>query len=125
MSDKHNLTRFVAAQNYKATYAQSLCELKAGKKRTHWIWFVLPRLIGPGYSTMSTYYALANRWEARAYLKHPVLGSRLIECVETILQTRGSLASIFGPDESKVRQCAWLFASVSNDPIWVNLLCKP
>ena len=125
-TDHYNLRRFLLAQNVGRTYDIALSELRAGKKRSHWIWYVMPRLIGVGYSSMSTYYAIGNRWEARAYLRHPILGARLLACVQAVLKCNGTLLSIFGDiDAPKVRQCAELFASVSDDPIWLHLLCKP
>src|SRR5687768_1269906 len=107
-TDPYHLDRFLRVQEWRGTYRQALIELRAGKKVGHWIWFVMPRLIGPGYSTTSEYYAIGSRWEARAYLRHPTLGTRLVECVRAVLAARGrTLVQIFGPvDAAKVRQCA-------------------
>ncbi len=125
-ADPHNLARFVRAQNSCGTYWNALAELRAGRKVSHWIWYVMPRLTGT--STMSQYYGLGTRWAARAYLKHPVLGPRLLRCVEAVLANRGrTLLEIFGDvDEAKVRECAELFSSVANADaiLFLQLLCK-
>lgn len=129
--DRYNLRRFTLAQDARGTYRQAIAEVRAGKKTSHWIWFIMPRtlqrLAGVNYSPMSEYYALASRWEARAYLKHPVLGRRLMRCVEAILAVRHrTLLEIFGPvDALKVRECAALFASLNVDPIFITLQSKP
>lgn len=122
-TDRHNLARYIRAQEWRGIYRQAYAELRAGRKRTHWIWFILPRL--GGTSEMSTYYGLGNRWAARAYLAHPVLGQRLLRCVEAILASPNTLYEIFGAvDEEKVRDTAELFASIDNNGIWLTLLCK-
>jgi uncharacterized protein (DUF1810 family) len=108
--DVHDLDRFVQAQERDYTYA--LAELRAGEKRTHWMWFVFPQLAGLGRSEMARRYAIADLAEAEAYLRHPVLGARLVECAETILAVSGrSAREIFGAtDEMKLRSSATLFA---------------
>lgn len=124
-TDPHNLERFVQAQ--EQTYHQALAEIRAGEKVTHWIWFVFPRLAGDGYSPMSEYYAIKNREEAEAYLRHPILGPRLLECVRAVLDCENkTLLEIFGEiDEAKVHQCASLFASLPGaDPAFAELLKK-
>ncbi|MGI8889879.1 MAG: DUF1810 domain-containing protein [Chthoniobacterales bacterium] len=110
--DSFNLERFVEAQ--ERVYAQALSELKSGRKRSHWMWFVFPQVAGLGSSAMSQRYAISDAEEARAYLDHPVLGSRLRECCETLLWLEGrSAVEIFGAtDELKLRSSATLFASV-------------
>jgi uncharacterized protein (DUF1810 family) len=110
--DAHDLRRFVRAQ--KDVYAQALSEIRSGRKRTHWMWFVFPQLDGLGSSPTARFYAIRTLEEARAYLDHPVLGHRLRECVEAALQVEGRSASeIFGfPDDLKLRSCATLFASL-------------
>ena len=125
--DPHDLKRFLVAQQYRGTYRQALAELTAGTKRTHWIWFVMPTLPWPGSSAVSAYYALGGRRAARAYLRHPVLGPRLLACVRAVLAVRGrTLLEIFGPlDEPKVRSCAALFASLGVDTVFFRLLYKP
>lgn len=126
-ADRYDLERFVIEQDVFDDYERAIDELRAGRKKTHWIWFVFPRLIGPNYSTTSEYFALPNRWAARAYLKHPVLGPRLMECVRTVLKHHNrTIQGIFDLDVHKVRQCAALFASLAGaDPIFKRLLRKP
>jgi uncharacterized protein (DUF1810 family) len=111
-SDPFDLERFVDAQ--RRDYARALGELKAGRKRTHWIWYVLPQLRGLGMSSMATLYGIGSAEEARAYLAHPVLGSRLIECVGAINAVPGSDAvDILGSiDAMKLRSCLTLFLAV-------------
>jgi uncharacterized protein (DUF1810 family) len=105
-----DLDRFVAAQ--AAAYATALGELRAGRKRTHWIWFVFPQLAGLGVSATSRQYALSGVAEARAYLAHPVLGPRLREAINAMLVHReASAATILGElDAMKFRSCLTLFA---------------
>jgi uncharacterized protein (DUF1810 family) len=111
--DPYNLARFLAAQ--EPVYAQALTELSQGRKRTHWMWFILPQLAGLGLSETSRRYAIQNLDEARAYLAHPVLGVRLRECTTTLLGVTGRSAhDIFGsPDDLKLRSSATLFTQVS------------
>ncbi len=80
MADLYRLGRFTAAQDQDGTYPRVLAELRAGRKRTHWIWFIFPQIEGLGRSAMAREYALSSLAEARAYLDHPVLGPRLVEC---------------------------------------------
>jgi len=107
--DQYDLNRFVAAQ--EGIYDQALAELRAGRKRTHWMWFVFPQLAGLGQSGMSRRYAIRDLDEARAYLAHPVLGPRLLECAESVLAVEGKTArQIMGsPDDMKLRSCMTLF----------------
>lgn len=95
-----------------------LAELQAGKKVTHWIWFIFPQFAGLGYSEMSQRFAIWSRSEAEAYLAHPILGPRLITCVEALLIHEGKTAtSIFGElDAAKLRSSMTLFAEVSDSP---------
>ena len=111
--DTFDLARFVAAQNN--SYAAALEEIRAGRKQTHWMWFVFPQLQGLGSSSTARFYAIKNAAEAEAYLAHPVLGPRLLEISDALLGVEGKSASeIFGsPDDLKLRSCATLFASVS------------
>ena len=111
--DPHDLDRFVAAQS--ATYADALAELRAGCKRTHWSWYVLPQLAGLGSSAISVRYAIAGPDEARAYLAHPLLGARLRECVAAMNRHEGTAAAaILGEvDARKFHSCATLFAQVA------------
>lgn len=107
-----DLDRFVEAQ--ARDYATALAELRAGKKLTHWIWYVLPQLRGLGTSSRATYYGIASADEARAYLAHPVLGPRLAECVTAMNALRGLTATqVLGQiDAAKFRSCLTLFLSV-------------
>ena len=111
--DPHDLDRFVRAQ--EGHYAQALAELRAGRKRTHWMWFIFPQLDGLGFSETARWYAIRDLDEARAYLAHPLLGPRLIDCAEALLAVQGrSAREILGtPDDLKLRSCATLFAQVS------------
>jgi uncharacterized protein (DUF1810 family) len=111
--DPHDLDRFVQAQ--RDSYARALAEIRAGWKRTHWMWFIFPQLDGLGSSPTAKKYAIRNLDEARAYLQHEVLGPRLVECAEAALAVPGGSArDIFGsPDDWKLRSSATLFALVS------------
>ena len=111
MNDPHNLERFVAAQNNGATYAQALEELRAGSKRSHWMWFVFPQISGLGQSATSRRYAIASLDEARAYLQHPVLGPRLIECADAVdnVGNRGAAEIFGGIDARKLQSSMTLF----------------
>jgi uncharacterized protein (DUF1810 family) len=111
--DPFNLDRFVKAQS--ENYEEALAELRAGQKRTHWSWYVLPQIRGLGSSEMSVRYAISGAPEAKAYLSHRVLGARLLECVAAINAHQSlSAANILGPvDAQKFHSCATLFAAVS------------
>jgi uncharacterized protein (DUF1810 family) len=125
MDDPHDLDRFVRAQ--AGAYEQALAEIKAGRKQSHWMWYVFPQLEGLGSSAMSRRYAIRSIAEAQAYLRHPVLGSRLTECVESLLAIAGRSAhDIFGsPDDMKLRSCATLFACITPaDSIFDRLIRK-
>jgi uncharacterized protein (DUF1810 family) len=108
-----DLDRFVAAQ--APVWDAVRAELAAGRKRTHWMWFVFPQLRGLGRSETARHYGIASRAEAEAYLAHPLLGARLREGVELVLATEGRSAhDIFGsPDDLKLRSCLTLFDAVS------------
>ena len=112
-NDSYGLNRFVEAQ--RGNYDQAIAELRAGSKQSHWMWYVFPQLAGLGRSSMSIRYAIKSADEARAYLDHPVLGRRLIECAEAVLAIENRSAhEIFGsPDDLKLRSSATLFAHVS------------
>ena len=111
--DPVGLARFVDAQ--RDVYAQALAELRAGRKRSHWMWFVFPQIDGLGMSDMSRRYAIRDTAEARAYLAHPVLGARLVECCEALLGVpdRSAHEILGSPDDLKLRSCATLFAQVA------------
>jgi uncharacterized protein (DUF1810 family) len=112
MNDPFELERFVAAQDQGGTYLAAVAELRAGRKRSHWMWFVFPQIAGLGQSPISRRYAIASLAEARAYLAHPVLGPRLSECAEILMDLRGpSAQDIFGGiDAIKLRSSMTLFA---------------
>ena len=109
----HNLTRFVEAQ--ETTFETALSEIRAGRKQSHWMWFIFPQIAGLGFSAMSQKYAISSLAEAKAYLEHPILGARLRELMQTALDVNGRTANqIFGsPDDMKLRSSATLFAHVS------------
>jgi uncharacterized protein (DUF1810 family) len=111
--DPYDLKRFVEAQ--ADVYEQALSEVRSGRKRSHWIWYIFPQYDGLGFSSTSVRYAIKSVAEAEAYLLHPVLGPRLLECCEAAVGVEGRSASlIFGsPDDLKLRSCATLFAAVS------------
>ena len=92
LSDLHDLQRFVIAQDEGGTYERALAELRAGRKTSHWMWFVFPQIAGLGQSAMSQRYAIESLEEARAYLDHPVLGPRLVECARALLTHEGLTA---------------------------------
>lgn len=110
--DRPDLDRFVEAQDSGGTYDAALRELRAGRKTSHWMWFVFPQLAGLGRSAMAQAYALGSLEEARAYLAHPVLGPRLRECVAAVLEHTGSSAEqvLGGIDALKLRSSVTLFA---------------
>lgn len=116
MSDPFDLQRFVDAQD--GVYAEVCAELRDGRKRSHWIWFIFPQLRGLGHSATAVHYGIASAAEARAYLAHPTLGPRLAECARLLMGVDGRTAEqIFGwPDVLKVRSSMTLFAEVATDP---------
>lgn len=123
--DPHDLKRFLKAQ--EEDYPIALSEIKSGRKRSHWMWYIFPQYEGLGFSTMSMRYSIKSVSEAKAYLKHPVLGQRLTECFEAALGVEGKSAhEIFGsPDDMKLRSCATLFAFVSPEgSVFERLLGK-
>lgn len=115
-ADPYDLERFVAAQH--PVYARVLGELSAGRKSSHWIWFVFPQLAGLGKSPTAKRYGISGADEARAYLAHPLLGPRLDECVRLMLAIEGrSLSQIMDfPDDLKFVSSMTLFAAVAPDP---------
>ncbi len=114
--DRFDLERFVTAQT--PVVETVLAELRAGRKRTHWIWFVFPQLAGLGRSSTARFYGITSIDEARAYLAHPVLGPRLDLCTRIVLSSESSsLHAIFGsPDDLKFRSCMTLFSLAADDP---------
>jgi uncharacterized protein (DUF1810 family) len=123
--DLYDLGRFLRAQ--AGDYERALSEIRGGRKRTHWMWYIFPQLDGLGVSPTAKHYAIKSAEEAKAYLGHPVLGPRLLECAEAALGVEGrSAAEVFGPpDDLKLRSCATLFACVSPpDSVFDRLLGK-
>jgi len=124
-SDPYQLERFVEAQD--DDYERALSEIRRGRKQSHWMWYVFPQFDGLGVSATSKHYALKSVAEARAFLAHPVLGPRLLECADAVLRVDDRTATeIFGyPDNMKLQSCATLFASVSAaDSVFHRLLEK-
>lgn len=122
---KHHLQRFLDAQ--QNDYQLALNEIKSGKKRSHWMWYIFPQIKGLGFSETSRYYAIADRSEAEAYLAHPVLGQRLISICRVLLTLPGNDAhQVFGsPDDMKLRSSLTLFSLVPHaDPVFIELLGK-
>lgn len=118
MDDPFNLSRFVAAQD--GIYDVALSEIRSGRKRSHWMWFVFPQIAGLGSSPMSTRYAIASAEEARAYLGHPVLGARYRECVGALQRLPESNAEeVFGHiDAQKLRSSLTLFSAIRHDSLF-------
>jgi uncharacterized protein (DUF1810 family) len=116
MSDHFNLERFISAQD--PVYEEVISELRQGRKTGHWMWFVFPQISGLGGSWMAQKYAIRSRAEAEAYLAHPILGPRLIDCTRLVTSVnRYSIHEIFGSiDMLKFRSSITLFAEVANDP---------
>ena len=112
MSEAFDLDRFVAAQDQGGTYEAAVAELRSGRKRSHWMWFVFPQIAGLGQSPISRRYAIASLGEARAYLAHEVLGPRLVECARIVAGLKApSAEDIFGGiDAMKLRSSMTLFA---------------
>ena len=112
-ADSFDLARFVSAQS--GAYASALDEIRAGRKRSHWIWFIFPQVRGLGLSPTSQHYGISGIDEARAYLSHPILGSRLRECAEALLALEGRAASAIMPypDDLKLRSSMTLFERVA------------
>ena len=114
-NDPYRLERFVTAQDSGGTYQRALAELRAGRKTSHWMWFIFPQVAGLGFSAMAQRYAISGVAEARAYLGHPVLGPRLRACAGAVAAVDGSTADrILGPvDAMKLRSCMTLFADAA------------
>jgi uncharacterized protein (DUF1810 family) len=120
-----DLQRFLDAQ--RTDYPTALAEIKAGRKRSHWMWYVFPQLQGLGFSETARYYGIKDAAEAEAYLKHPVLGSRLVEISQALLPLPGSDANrIMGsPDDMKLRSSMTLFAAMlGTEPVFQAVLDK-
>lgn len=124
MMDGHDLHRFVEAQ--AGSYSDALAELRAGRKRTHWMWFVFPQMAGLRHSMMAQRFAIASRAEAEAYLAHDVLGPRLRACTEAVLAVPDKTANaIFGsPDDIKFRSCMTLFDAIAPHDVFEQALAR-
>lgn len=111
MDDPHDLERFVAAQNIGGTYDRAVAELRRGHKTSHWMWFVFPQIAGLGQSPTSRRFAISSLEEAKAYLQHSLLGSRLIQCASIVAATQGHIAEqVFGSvDAQKLHSSMTLF----------------
>ena len=125
INDEYNLNRFVVAQIY--SYKLAISELKNGQKRSHWMWYIFSQFDGLSFSSTSKIYSIKSISKAKAYLDHPVIGLRLIECVNAVLCVEGRTAhEIFGsPDDNKLKSCSTLFASIlPSGSIFERLLDK-
>jgi len=125
MSDPYDLTRYVAAQ--QPVFERVCAELAAGRKQTHWMWYVFPQLRGLGSSPMAERYGIGSLEEARAYLAHPLLGERLRRCTQLVNTVEGrSAEAIFGyPDYVKFRSCMTLFAlAAPGDRVFSEALAR-
>jgi uncharacterized protein (DUF1810 family) len=125
MDDPYDLERFVTAQNAGGTYDQVTAELREGQKVSHWMWFIFPQIAGLGHSDTARHYAIASRDEAEAYLAHPVLGPRLIECADIVAMLSGRTApDIFGDvDAQKLRSSMTLFhAAAPDEPTFAQVI---
>lgn len=125
MNDPYSLQRFLDAQN--GVYNLVLAELRSGRKKSHWIWFVFPQIRGLGHSAMAQHYAITSLDEAEAYMAHHVLGARLRECTRLVINTEGRTAlQIFGhPDNLKFRSSMTLFLhATKNNRIFQDALVK-
>lgn len=118
------LDRFIEAQDKYNTYQTALEEVKKGKKKTHWIWYIFPQMAGLGITDKSWYYGIHGRNEAKEYIKHPILRERLVEITEAVYNSDKTVYEIFGNDAIKVRSCMLLFASVSDIPIFKQMIFK-
>jgi uncharacterized protein (DUF1810 family) len=125
MKEPGSIQRFLDAQ--RDSYAVALNEINNGKKKTHWMWYIFPQIEGLGFSETSKYYAIKDLREAEDFLRHPVLGSRLVRICESLLDLPGKNAhKILGsPDDLKLKSSMTLFASVVNsDPVFFSVLDK-
>jgi uncharacterized protein (DUF1810 family) len=123
-ADPFDLERFVAAQ--AGSYDAALAEIRRGAKRSHWMWFVFPQIAGLGRSDMARRYAIGSIREARAYLAHPLLGSRYRECVSALQDLEGGdPVLVFGPiDAVKLRSSLTLFEAASAEPLFAAALAR-
>ena len=124
MPDPFDLKRFVDAQD--GVYRRVVAELPAGRKQSHWMWFIFPQIAGLGFSAMAQRYAMSSTEEAAAYLAHGILGPRLVECTGLVLGVKDkTICAILGsPDDLKFRSSMTLFSAVSDDPIFDAAIAK-
>lgn len=120
----HDLNRFISAQ--ERSYDAALREIKAGQKRTHWMWYIFPQIAGLGFSSTAQFYAISSMQEAKDYYAHPVLGKRLVEISEALLALDTSDAgAVMGyPDDLKLRSSMTLFLAASGDAVFQKVLDK-
>jgi uncharacterized protein (DUF1810 family) len=127
VEDPYQLERFVDAQDFNETYERAVSELRKGRKIGHWMWFIFPQIEGLSRSSMSRSFAISSLAEAQAYLRHPILGPRLIRCSEILIKINGKSAiDIFGPtDAMKLRSSMTLFMNAAPDqPMFKEVLAK-
>jgi uncharacterized protein (DUF1810 family) len=124
MPKEANLQRFIEAQ--ESSYQTALSEIKSGRKRSHWMWYVFPQIQGLGISETARFYALHDRAEAEAFLQHPVLGARLVEISNALLGLASNDAhGIMGsPDDIKLKSSMTLFAALQTNPVFQRVLDK-
>jgi uncharacterized protein (DUF1810 family) len=123
--NSHDLERFLEAQ--EPVYSEVVAELRGGRKRSHWMWFIFPQMRGLGLSSMAHRFGIASVQEARAYWLHPVLGPRLLECTKLVLaiQGKGTLEILGGPDDMKFKSCMTLFeVAASEEGVFVRALVR-
>lgn len=121
---ENRLDRFLTAQ--ERSYDAALSEIKNGRKRSHWMWYIFPQIAGLGMSSTAQYYSIADIDEAREYITHPVLGARLLEISRALLTLdTGDATAVMGyPDDLKLRSSMTLFAQVSEDPVFNAVIDK-
>ena len=124
MSSEYNLERFIEAQ--KTSFEIALSEIKMGRKKSHWMWYIFPQVQGLGFSETSKFYAIKNIDEARAFLEHPVLGERLLRICNELLNLESNNAyNILGsPDDLKLQSSMTLFSSLNINPVFQKVLEK-
>lgn len=121
----NDLKRFLEAQ--ENDFATALAEIRRGRKQSHWMWYIFPQIAGLGFSSTSKFYAIKDRSEAENYLAHPILGERLVEISNALLEVEGKTANqIFGsPDDVKLKSSMTLFGALENtNPIFHKVLDK-
>lgn len=120
----HDLNRFISAQ--ERSYDAALREIKSGRKRTHWMWYIFPQIAGLGFSSTAQFYAISSMQEAKDYYAHPVLGKRLVEISEALLtlDTNDAGAVMGYPDDLKLRSSMTLFLAASGDAVFQKVLDK-